>query len=80
MTAQELREKIAQKTEEINGYLEKRDAENAEKALAEKRSLQKLLAVREAEDKEERESLENQRDRRETRTDGEVNELRTAVK
>lgn len=50
MTVQELREEIVQKTEEINGYLESRDADKAEEALAEKRKLQKLLAVREAED------------------------------
>ena len=52
MTVQELREEIVQKTEEINGYLESRDADKAEEALAEKRKLQKLLAVREAEDDE----------------------------
>lgn len=50
MTVQELRELIGQKTEEINGYLESRDADKAEEALGEKRKLQKLLAVREAED------------------------------
>ena len=37
MTVQELREEIVQKTEEINGYLESRDADKAEEALAEKR-------------------------------------------
>mgnify|MGYP000208269507 CR=1 FL=1 len=41
MTVQELREEIVQKTEEINGYLESRDADKAEEALAEKRKLQK---------------------------------------
>ena len=30
MTVQELREEIVQKTEEINGYLESRDADKAE--------------------------------------------------
>ena len=61
MTVQELREEIVQKTEEINGYLESRDADKAEEALAEKRKLQKLLAVREAEDDEEREDLGRQK-------------------
>ena len=80
MTVQELREAITQKTEEINGYLESRDADKAEEALAEKRKLQKLLAVREAEDDEEREDLGRQKKRKESRTTGAVNELRAAVK
>jgi HK97 family phage major capsid protein len=80
MTVQELREEIGKKTEEINGYLESRDADKAEEALAEKRKLQKLLAVREAEDGEEREDLERQKGNRETRTAVNTNELRAAVK
>ena len=76
MTVQELREEIVQKTEEINGYLESRDADKAEEALAEKRKLQKLLAVREAEDDEEREDLGRQKKQKESRTTGAVNELR----
>ena len=80
MTVQELREAITQKTEEINGYLESRDADKAEEALAEKRKLQKLLAVREAEDDEEREDLGRQRKQKESRTTGAVSELRAAVK
>ncbi len=81
MTVQELREEITQKTEEINGYLESRDADKAEEALAEKkRKLQKLLAVREAEDDEEREDLGRQRKQKESRTTGAVSELRAAVK
>ena len=55
MTVQEIRELIGKKTEEINGYLESRDADKAEAALEEKRRLQRLLAVREAEDDEEKE-------------------------
>ena len=80
MTVQELREEIVQKTEEINGYLESRDADKAEEALAEKRKLQKLLAVREAEDDEEREDLGRQKKQKESRTTGVVSELRAAVK
>lgn len=80
LTVQELREAIATKTEEINGYLESRDAEKAEAALEEKRKLQKLLAVKEAQDDEEHRNLENQRNHREVRTNGQQNELRTAVK
>lgn len=80
MTVQELREAITQKTEEINGYLESRDADKAEEALAEKRKLQKLLAVREAEDDEEREDLGRQKKQKESRTTGAVSELRAAVK
>ena len=80
MTVQELREAITQKTGEINGYLESRDADKAEEALAEKRKLQKLLAVREAEDDEEREDLGRQRKQKESRTTGAVSELRAAVK
>ena len=70
MTVQELREEIVQKTEEINGYLESRDADKAEEALAEKRKLQKLLAVREAEDDEEREDLGRQKKQKESRSTG----------
>ena len=44
MTVQEIRELIGKKTEEINGYLESRDADKAEAALEEKRRLQRLLA------------------------------------
>lgn len=80
MTVQELREEIVQKTEEINGYLESRDADKAEEALAEKRKLQKLLAVREAEDDEEREDLGRQKKQKESRSTGAVSELRAAVK
>lgn len=80
MTVQELREAINTKTEEINGYLESRDADKAEEALAEKRKLQKLLAVKEAIDDEEREDLGKQRDQKEKRTTGAVSELRAAVK
>lgn len=72
MTVQELREEIVQKTEEINGYLESRDADKAEEALAEKRKLQKLLAVREAEDDEEREDLGRQKKQKESRSTGAV--------
>lgn len=79
MTVQELREEIVQKTEEINGYLESRDADKAEEALAEKRKLQKLLAVREAEDDEEREDLGRQKKQKESRSTGAVSELRAAV-
>lgn len=81
MTVQELRELIGKKTEEINGYLENRDADKAEAALEEKRKLQKLLAVRMAEDEEEKEELRSQGSRkREKRTTAAVGELRTAVK
>ena len=57
MTVQEIRELIGKKTEEINGYLENRDADKAEAALEEKRRLQRLLAVREAEDDEEKKKM-----------------------
>lgn len=80
MTAKELRELIKQKTEEINKYLEERNADKAEETLAEKRRLQKMLEVREAEDEEERRSLETQRDKTKHRTAESVNELRAAVK
>lgn len=80
MSVQELRELIGKKTEEINGYLESRDADKAEEALAEKRKLQKLLTVREAEDDEEREALKGQQKKKEKRTTAAVGELRAAVK
>lgn len=80
MTVQELRDAINQKTQEINGYLESRDADKAEAALEEKKKLQKLLAVREAEDEEEKRSLETQRTRKETRSEAAVSEMRAAVK
>lgn len=81
MTAQELRELIGKKTEEINGYLESRDADKAEAALEEKRKLQKLLAIREAEDEEEAQELRGQREQKgEKRTTTAVSELRAAVK
>lgn len=78
MTVQELRELIGQKTEEINGYLESRDADKAEEALGEKRKLQKLLAVREAEDDEEARELIGKKT--EKRTAAATGELRAAVK
>mgnify|MGYP001478715695 FL=1 len=65
MTVQEIRELIGKKTEEINGYLESRDADKAEAALEEKRRLQRLLAVREAEDDEEKEELRGQKHKKE---------------
>ena len=81
MTVQEIRELIGKKTEEINGYLESRDADKAEAALEEKRRLQRLLAVREAEDEEEKEELRGQkRKKEEKRTVSAVSELRAAVK
>ena len=81
MTVQEIRELIGKKTEEINGYLESRDADKAEAALEEKRKLQKLLAVREAEDEEEAQELRGQkRKKEEKRTVAATNELRAAVK
>ena len=72
MTVQELREEIVQNTEEINGYLENRDADKAEEALAEKRKLQKLLAVGEAEDDDEREDKGSQKQQKESRSTGQV--------
>jgi len=81
MTVQEIRELIGKKTEEINGYLESRDADKAEAALEEKRKLQKLLAVREAQDEEEAQELRGQkRKKEEKRTVAATNELRAAVK
>ena len=81
MTVQEIRELIGKKTEEINGYLESRDADKAEAALEEKRRLQRLLAVREAEDDEEKEELRGQKHKKEEkRTASAVSELRAAVK
>lgn len=81
MTVQEIRELIGKKTEEINGYLESRDADKAEAALEEKRRLQRLLAVREAEDDEEKEKLRGQKHKKEEkRTASAVSELRAAVK
>ena len=81
MTVQEIRELIGKKTEEINGYLESRDADKAEAALEEKRRLQRLLAVREAEDDEDIEELRGQkRKKEEKRTASAVSELRVAVK
>lgn len=81
MAVQELRELIGKKTEEINGYLESRDADKAEAALEEKRKLQKLLAIREAEDDEEAQELRAQREKKgEKRTTAAVSELRAAVK
>lgn len=81
MTVQEIRELIATKTEEINGYLESRDADKAEAALEEKKKLQKLLAVREAEDADEAAELRGQQQRKgEKRTVAATNELRAAVK
>lgn len=81
MTVQELRELIGKKTEEINGYLESRDADKAEAALEEKKKLQKLLAVREAEDADEAAELRGQqRKKGEKRTVAATNELRAAVK
>lgn len=81
MTVQEIRELIGKKTEEINGYLESRDADKAEAALEEKRKLQRLLAVREAEDDEEKEELRGQKHKKEEKsTASAVSELRAAVK
>lgn len=80
MSVQELRELIGKKTEEINGYLESRDADKAEAALEEKRKLQKLLAVRAAEDDEEKRELQGQQQKEEKRTAAVVSELRAAVK
>lgn len=80
MSVQELRELIGKKTEEINGYLESRDADKAEAALEEKRKLQKLLAVRAAEDDEEKRKLQGQQKKEEKRTKTVVSELRAAVK
>lgn len=80
MTAQELRELIGKKTEEINGYLESRDADKAEAALGEKRKLQKLLAIREAEDDEEARELRLQREEKGEKRTAAVSELRAAVK
>ena len=75
MTVQEIRELIGKKTEEINGYLESRDADKAEAALEEKRKLQKLLAVREAEDEEEAKELRGQKHKKEEkRTVADTNE------
>lgn len=80
MTTQELRELIGKKTEEINGYLESRDADKAEAALGEKRKLQKLLAIREAEDDEEARELRSQREEKGEKRTAAVSELRAAVK
>lgn len=81
MTVQELRELIGEKTKEINGYLESRDADKAEAALEEKRKLQRLLAIREAEDEEDAEELKRQKaEKGERRTAAAVSELRVAVK
>ena len=46
MTVQEIRELIGKKTEEINGYLESRDADKAEAALEEKKKITEIACCK----------------------------------
>lgn len=65
MNLQELREQLETKKAEIRGFLTEKKADEAEKAMEEKRNIEKLIKAAEELEAEEKRDLENQKNKKE---------------
>jgi HK97 family phage major capsid protein len=75
----ELRAKLDSKKEEIRGFIKEQKADEAEKAMEEKRNLEKLIKAAEDMEEEEKRDLESQKKKKNEKTE-ETNEFRAIVK
>jgi HK97 family phage major capsid protein len=75
----ELRAKLDAKKEEIRGFIKEQKADEAEKAMEEKRNLEKLIKAAEDMEEEEKRDLESQKKKKNEKTE-ETNEFRAIVK
>lgn len=80
MKLQELREQLEAKKVEIRGFLDDKKVEDAEKSVAEKRELEKLIKLEEDIEAEEKRDLESQKNRKDNKKMENVNEFRSIVK
>ena len=82
MKIEELREKLEDKKVEIRALLDEKKADEAEKAMEEKRDLEKLIKVQEEIENEEKRDLEKQKNekREDDKNMEQVNEFRAIVK
>jgi HK97 family phage major capsid protein len=75
----ELRAKLDAKKEEIRGFIKEQKASEAEKAMEEKRNLEKLIKAAEDMEEEEKRDLESQKKKKNEKTE-ETSEFRAIVK
>lgn len=80
MNLEELRQQLEAKKEEIRAFLKDKKADEAEKAMQEKRDLEKLIKVAEDIEAEEKRDLESQKQKKQKKKSEEVNEFRAIVK
>lgn len=78
-TVEELRSELEAKKEEIRGFIKTQKADEAEKALVEKRAIEKLIKAAEELEAEEKRDLESQKKKKKSKIE-EVNEYRSIVK
>lgn len=79
MGLEELRALLKAKKEEIRGFIKEQKAAEAEKAMEEKRNLEKMIKAAEELEEDEKRDLENQKKKKKTNTE-EVNEMRSITK
>lgn len=79
MGLEELRAALKAKKEEIRGFIKDKKAVEAEKAMEEKRNLEKMIKAAEELEDDEKRDLENQKKNKSKKTE-EVNEFRSLVK
>ncbi len=81
MNLEELRQQLEAKKVEIRGFIDEKKATEAEMAVEEKRSLEKLITMQEDIEADEKRELENQKSKKGNKnTMGKVNGFRSAVK
>ncbi len=79
MNLEELRALLEAKREEIRGFIANKEADKAEKAMEEKRNLEKMIKAAEELEEDEKRDLESQKKNKNKKTE-EVNEFRAIVK
>lgn len=80
MNKDKLIQEIRTKTEELKKKIETRDVEGAKTLKEEIRATKDLLKIIEEEEEEEKRDLKNQRDKKDTQTKMQVNEMRSLTK
>jgi HK97 family phage major capsid protein len=80
MKIEELNQQLEVKKSEIRALLNEKKADEAEKAMQEKRDIEKLIKIEEEIEADEKRDLENQRDGKDDKKMEKVNEFRSIVK
>jgi HK97 family phage major capsid protein len=80
MNLEELRALLKAKKEEIRGFIANKEADKAEKAMEEKRNLEKMIKATEELEEDEKRDLESQKKNKIVTKTEEVNEFRAIVK